>query len=98
MDPNAALLAILTGHMVDDHADALLGWLNGGGFAPSPVKGSDLHKLAAFVVRHCEATYGDRRATDITFTADAAGVWSASESGERKLIHSLAQLGLGLNG
>lgn len=36
MDPNAALAAILRGHMFTEHCEALRNWLLHGGFAPDP--------------------------------------------------------------
>lgn len=37
MDPNAALEAILRGHAMLDHVEALRDWLLSGGFQPDPI-------------------------------------------------------------
>jgi hypothetical protein len=55
MDPNAALNAILRGHMPHEHIEALRSWLAGGGFAPSVELPADRYEyLACMFVEFAE--------------------------------------------
>lgn len=57
MDPNAALIAILRGHEVADHVDALRGWLGGYGFKPQVQMPDDcLPQYREFLGRWITAT------------------------------------------
>jgi hypothetical protein len=49
MDPNAALNAIIRGHMVEEHVEALIGWLANGGFAPQVEVPDDPYAYMGFL-------------------------------------------------
>lgn len=73
MDPNAALLAILVGHLVADHAEALCDWLARKGFAPEVLMPVDKDPYFA---EHCARTHGDAAGVGIRVKANHLGVWT----------------------
>jgi hypothetical protein len=90
MDPNAALEAILCGHMVADHADALREWLASGGFAPAELLMlADKHP---FFAGHCARVYGDAAGLDVRVKADRQGVWTARAEERWLLAVTFGQL------
>jgi hypothetical protein len=74
MDPNAALTAILRGHLIAQHADALQAWLACGGFCPDAQRMPD-HPHTLFA-EHCERTYGCRRGVAVAVKANETGIWT----------------------
>lgn len=74
MDPMSALISILCGHEVADHADALRGWLASGGFEPVVISPADISESFAW---HLEAQYGNHDPRE--FKANRAGIWSRDE-------------------
>lgn len=85
MDPNAALENILTGCMIDDHAEALSEWLARDGFAPAIRTLPELDRCAVFVrehvVRHYRGLVSADCTTSIRVRADRNGLWTAPPEG-----------------
>lgn len=86
MDPNAALENILRGYMVADHAEALEGWLERGGFAPA------IHQLTPskypievpnFVQAHCARHYPGVAHYMIQVRANRFGLWTSGPNLDR---------------
>lgn len=80
MDPNAALENILRGHMIADHAEALEGWLERGGFAPTiqPLTKSKYPlEVPIFVQGHCARHYPGIEHCKIHVRANRFGLWTS---------------------
>lgn len=80
MDPNRALENILRGHMIADHAEALEGWLERGGFTPA------MHQLTpskfpldvpSFIHAHCARHYPGTDYHKIHVRANRFGLWTS---------------------